>query len=585
MSPTSPSRELDRMLAAIRRRLAWAAFGRALLWAAAAGCAAAAGLVPLAWWRPEWLSTLIAAAVPVAALLALGLAWAFRDRPTREDAANRADRFAGTKDLFLTAAELERQERAPAFAPLVYADAAARVPAVDPAAAVPFGLPGRRLIPAGAALAVLVGVLFLVPRVDPFGAVAAAQEAENAAKKSERTAEEAKRRTEELKRSRPESELSPEVAAAVEKLAADLKKTKRGEVQANRKKLAERRADLSRAWRNVSAEQARGLLAEEDGRRTLGLNPDADERKKWLRDLKEGDAESLREALNRMAAEAAEAANESDPAARAEKMQALREQARKLENFARNDVGDDRLAEAMRQAGEQLRNAAEQAKAEANGEGSPEATREAMNKASEAAKAVLEQAGLEAEKLAQAARDMAELEQALEAARQAGQLNEMGQLDGQEATDAASMAEFLEVYEEMLAESGQQPVAAIEGSVRGSGEGEGDGEGDGDGEDSGGEGRGEREEVDGRAMEEAPDAKTGFRTEVSQSHLVAGKTLMSLKSKGDSERGERTTEYMENLARVKDGVDEAIVAEDVPPGYREGIQRYFDALGPTNDDE
>ena len=565
----------------------------------------AALLVPLAWWRPDWLPALIVGAVPAAALLTLGLALAFRERPTREDAANRADRFAGTKDLFLTAAELDRQERAPAFAPLVYADARARTPAVDPAAAVPFGLPGRKLIPAGLALAVLVGSLFLVPRLDPFGAVAAAAEAENEAKKSAQAADEAKRRTEELKRSQPDSELSPEVAAAVERLATDLKQTKRGEVKANRKKLAERRSDLGKLWRKISAEQARGLLSEEDDRRSLGMNPDADERKKWLSDLKQGNAEGVREALNRMMAEAAEAANESDPEARAEKMQALRDQARKLENFARNDAGDDRLAEAMRQAGEQLRKAAEQAKAEANGEGSPEATKQAMREASEAAKAVLEQAGLEAEKLAQAARDMAELEKAMDAARQAGQLNEMGELEGQEATDAASMQEFLEVYEEMLAESGQQPTEATEGAVRGSGEGEGDGEGEGEGdgegdgegegegdgdgdgvgEASGGTGRGEREEVDGRAMDETPDAKTGFRTEISKSHLVAGKTLMSLKSKGDSERGERTTEYRENLDRVKEGVDEAIFAEDVPPGYRDGIKQYFDSLAPPTGDE
>ena len=604
-SPTHPGpsgpreaagpRETERLFAAIRRRLAWAAFGRTLLWAAAAGCAAAALLVPLAWWRPSWLPVLVTWAVPVAALLTVGLAALFRERPTREDAAHRADAHAGTRDLFLTAAELGRQPEAPAFAPLVLADAVRRAPGVNPAEAVPFGLPGRRLVPAGVALAVLVGALFLVPRLDPFGAVAAAEEAAAQAEESAQAAAVAKERTEELKRSQPDAEHSPEVTAAVEKLAADLRKTERGKVDANRKKLSERRADLGRLWRKISAEQARGLLAEENDRRRLGLNPDADERQKWLADLREGNAESVREAIRRMTAEASEAASNSDPEARADAMQALREQARKLENFARNDAGDERLAEAMRQAGEQLRKAAEQARAEANGEGSPEATKAAMQQAAEAAKAVLEQAGLEAENLAQAARDLREIERAMETARQAGRLNEMGELDGQEATDAASMQEFLEVYEEMLAESGQQAVAAEAGSVLASGEGEGgegegegsgdgdgdgDGEGDGDGvgEGSGGTGRGEREEVDGRAMDEAPDAKTGFRTEVSQSHLVAGKTLMSLKSKGDSDRGERTTDYAENLARVKEGVDEAIFAEDVPPGYRDQIREYFDGL-------
>ncbi len=614
MSPNSPSPELERMLSAVRRRLAWAAFGRALLWSAAAGCAAAACLAPLAWWRPDWLPTLITAAVPAAALLTLGLAATFCERPTREDAASRADRHAGSKDLFLTAAELGGAAGAAAFAPLVHANAAARVSAVDPAAAVPFGLPGRRLLPAGVALAVLIGSLFLVPRVDPFGAVAAAAEAEDAAKQSARTSAEAKRRTEELQRTQPEKALSPKVSAAVQKLADELKRAKRQEVKPNRKKLADRQQELGRLWQDVSAEMARGLLGEENDRRSLGLNPDAAERKQWRRELKAGNADGVREALNQMAAEAAEAAAEMDPAARAEQLAALREQARKLENFARNDVGDDRLADAMRQAGEQLRQAAEQAKAEANGEGSPQATRQAMQEAAEAAKAVLEQAGLEAEQLAQTARDMAELEQAMETARQAGRLNERGELDGQEATDAASMAEFLEVYEEMLAESDQAPAEVRDGAVRGSGEGEegegpggegeggqgeggegGDGEGgegdgdggdgDGEGEGDGGGGRGERDEVDGRAMGETPDAETGFRTEVSRSHLVAGKMLWDEKSKGDSERGERTTEYRDNIARVQEGVDEAIFAEDVPPGYRDGIKQYFDSLTPPAGDE
>ena len=168
----------------------------------------------------------------------------------------------------------------------------------------------------------------------------------------------------------------------------------------------------------------------------------------------------------------------------------------------------------------------------------------------------------------------------MRAAQQANRLNDMGQLDGQEATDAASLAEFQAVFAEMLAESGQQPAEAQPGSVRGEGDGEGEGESQ---EGSGGDGRGEREEVDGRAMDEDPNAKTGFRTERSQSHLVEGKTLLSLKSKGDSETGERTTEYAEGLQRLNEGVDEAIVAEDVPPGYHDRIKGYFDSL--AADDE
>ena len=571
-APTDP---LERLLARVRGRLAWAAFGRTLLWTAAAAC----GLVALActagWLRPAWLPAILTAAAPLAAALAVAAAAVLRRRPDRLDAARTADLHAGTKDLFLTAAEL-RADQPQAFAPLVRQDAAARAPGVDPVAAVSFALPGRRAVPAGLAAGLLVGALFLVPRFDPFGTVAEARAAEQQTEAAAAAQTAAEERTAELKSTDPDAEVSPAVAAAVERLARDLKQTKRGEVKANREKLAGQRENLGKLWRRVSAEQLKGLLDDGAGRRTLGNNAEAKQRSEWKRQLQAGNADGVREAVRGMMARAEEAARETDPGKRGEMLKALREQARSLENFARRDAGNDRLAEALKQAGEQIARAAEQAAAEANGESTPREKREMIRHAAEAAKALLEQADLEAETLARAARDLAELEKAMAAARQASRLNELGQLDGQEATDAESLDEFLAVYAELLAESGVEAVAAEEGSVRG--EGEGDGEGEGEGENSGGEGRGEREEFAPGAMAEDPSAKTGYKTERSQSHLVEGKTLLSLKSKGESDRGERTTEYAAGLQRLKDGVDEAIVAEDVPPGYHDRIKGYFDSL-------
>ena len=573
-APTDP---LDRLLGRVRRRLAWAAFGRTLLWTTAAACVLVAAACTLGWLRPEWLPALLPAAAPVAAVLALAAAAVARRRPDRLDAARAADLHAGTKDLFLTAAEL-RGDAPQAFAPLVRADAAVRAAGVDPVAAVPFALPGRRAVPAGLAAAGLVGTLFLVPRLDPFGAVSEARAAEAETEKAAAAESAAEKRTAELKATDPDAAVSPEVAAAVERLARDLKRAKPGEAKANRERLAGQRRGLGKLWQRLNAEDLRGLLDEGAGRRTLGDNAAAKERAAWKDQLKAGNADGVREALRQMMATAQEAATETDPGKRGEMLKALRERARDLENFARRDAGNDALAEALKQAGAQLAAAAEQAAAEANGESSPAERRALARQAAEAAKALLEQAELETETLARAARDLAELEKAMAAARQADRLNDLGQLDGQEATDAESLDEFLEVYAEMLAESGVAAVEAREGSVRGEGEGDGEGDGESEGENAGGDGFGEREEFEPGAMEEDPSAKTGYKTERSQSHLVEGKTLLSLKSKGESDRGERTTEYAAGLERLKEGVDEAIVAEDVPPGYHDRIKGYFDSL-------
>ena len=42
--------------------------------------------------------------------------------------------------------------------------------------------------------------------------------------------------------------------------------------------------------------------------------------------------------------------------------------------------------------------------------------------------------------------------------------------------------------------------------------------------------------------------------------------------------GARTEDYREAVREVKQGVSEAIVAEQVPPGYHTAIQKYFDSL-------
>ena len=102
--------------------------------------------------------------------------------------------------------------------------------------------------------------------------------------------------------------------------------------------------------------------------------------------------------------------------------------------------------------------------------------------------------------------------------------------------------------------------------MMGEGRGEGDGEGGG-----GGEGQGEG----GPPAEEDDSQVTDFKKEESKAQIQAGKNLLSWKTKGMSEAGEFKKEVTKTLQTLEQGVSEAITKEQVPPGYSDGIKKYF----------
>ena len=80
---------------------------------------------------------------------------------------------------------------------------------------------------------------------------------------------------------------------------------------------------------------------------------------------------------------------------------------------------------------------------------------------------------------------------------------------------------------------------------------------------------------------EKPEEKTDFKSERSRSALTAGKILLQWKTKEVSDPGTMRENYQSQLDAVKQGVTEAILQEQVPPGYHEAIQKYFDSLKET----
>src|SRR5262245_55011025 len=142
----------DRLLNDVRRRLRVRAVAKATYWALLAVGALYAILLlvnRLSAVIPDWFDARSIIAVPVLALL-LGLA--LHRRPSATDAARRIDLTSGTKDLFLTAALLDK---APGeFKPLVLRDVEAKASSIRSNDIVPIGFSPRF-----ADLAVLVAVL------------------------------------------------------------------------------------------------------------------------------------------------------------------------------------------------------------------------------------------------------------------------------------------------------------------------------------------------------------------------------------------------------------------------------------------
>jgi hypothetical protein len=162
----------------------------------------------------------------------------------------------------------------------------------------------------------------------------------------------------------------------------------------------------------------------------------------------------------------------------------------------------------------------------------------------------------ELEQLAKAMGDMKALEEGLTAAQMARALNEMGELNGEGAGDGKGMSDYEKLYREMMANGG---------------------EGNGAGGGMGGPGQGH-----GGKAPENPDAVTDYKSEQSKTALQKGRLLMNMQSKGNAEKGELKEAYRAAAGAIKDAASEAILKEQVPPGYHDSIRDYFDNLEPES---
>ena len=517
----------DRLLSAVRRRLVLAGFGRRFLVACLVFAAVYALLLlasRLSGLVPDWFEWWTLAVVPGLALLTAAV---LRPRISAADAGRAVDLRGRTSDLFLTVSLLD--DAPGEFKPLVAREAEERAQRIRPEDVVPFGV-APRLGWAGLSIVLLAAGVLWLPQLDPFGEVAAAKEEDQQRQLLRRSSELAEKRIEQIRRDQREESDSKALDRDLEKLQMAFNALKPTEQQLNFQRLDAIRRPLEDKWQK-QADRIKEFLASKPSSQKFG-STNREQLEKWRQDLEDGRTDSLRESLEEMQRDLERLAKTDDPQQKAEVARKLRKQLQGLHELAREQLKSKELSAALERAMEQLELAQ---------------TEGLSTEALEALERSLELSELELEEIAQSVKDLKRLEEALKTLQMAKQCNKLGQCDGSMCQGFGSLAEYQRLYEQMLSDQISQGMGQ-----RGSGEG-------------------------GKAPED-DTIESDFSPEKAQANIQAGKTLLTLKTKGVGQTGEVRQEYREAIREVRQGWSEAVRQERIPPGYTEGIKKYFDSI-------
>lgn len=531
---TSPLKSTT-LLQRVARRLGLVTFGHSLyrcFWIVGGLYAAVLLASRLSGTIPDVFQPISLAAVPVLAGLIGLLVWR---RPTPVDAARAIDRYNGTKDLFLTLTMLDNA--AGDYKPLVARKAESTAQRIQPVAVVPFrGI--RQVVHAAGLVGLLLAGIFFLPQLDPFGKVEAAEQVQEQRRQLAETHKATEARAAALKRDDSEGSESDRVQQALDDLKSTFNNTKPTQKKQNFDKLARNQKTLGELWQKINAEKLKDLLNQTPSSQKFG-GADNERLQKWTRDLQQGDTDGLKKELSDLQDGLQKLMKETDPVKKAEMARKIQKRLKDLDDFASNNVNSQPLSAALKRAMQQL----EMAK-------NDDLSAEAMEALSQS----LDLTKMELEEIAQSAKDLKELEEALKTLQMAKKLNDEEKLDGEACQACQSMSDYAELYAQMM------------GGM------------DGDGDGLGGEGIGR-----GGEAPEDDAVDTAFKSEQSKSAVTAGKVLLSLKTKGLSDTGEVTSEYRDLIGEVKQGISEAILQEQIPPGYHDGIKTYFDSIDAGND--
>lgn len=398
-------------------------------------------------------------------------------------------------------------------------------------------------------MAVLAAAVLFVPSLDPFGHQ---DQQRRLVERREQLTQETKLtldRAQALVAKNPAAELSKPVDQSLDELMRRFNQMKPQDPAGNLRQLQTQRQAMEQLWRQRSQDQLRQALSERSSAQRFG-GAQTQQSRQWQEQLAQGDTRGVKKQIDRLRQQVDELAKTKDPA----EQQQLRRQIK---------AGLEQLANA---AGGSGGTGATQALQDALGRAMQQLDMASLEGLSQEALEALQQSlalsELELQALAQNMRDLEALQQALQAAQLAQMLNQLQPLDGAQAgqCQGQGMAAYAALYRQLLSQ------------CQGGG-GTGAGRGSGSGAGMGGPGRGR-----GGIAPENESQQTQFQTERSRTAMSAGRMLMQLKTKELAPAGEAQVDYREQVAAVKQGVSEAILQEEVPPGYHDAIRQYFDTI-------
>lgn len=476
------------------------------------------GLIPA-------LFTPVTLAVPVG--LASVLAWIFYSRPQATDAARLADAQMRTHDLFLTASLISSSLGD--YQELVLKEAEQRATGSVASKVVPFGWQRDTLRMCGTA-ALLASAVLLLPQWDPFGLH---QKQRQLAEQRDRVrdinkATQARAKLLEEKRAGEQTDVVKQAVANLEKT---LQQAKPIDKVGTLNKLNEQQKILGQIWKQVSEEKLKNALNVPPPTQSFGV-ADPSKAEQLRKDLEKGDVSSANKELSELEQKAQELAAAKDPVEREKLRQELMDRLQSLKDTMDQELNSQALDSDMQRALEQL--------AMAN---LPNLSGESLKGMSDSMKLTQE----ELKELAKAMADMKNLEEALKALQMAKALHNMQPLDGK---DFCKLGD-LEAYESFCQGRCQSLCAGMGMNA--------------------GYGMGPRPYGD-------ENSETAFHPEKSPSLLQPGRMLMEWKTREVSEAGPAREEYLRAVQDVRQQASEAVVQEQIPPGYQEAIKKYFDTL-------
>lgn len=489
--------------------------------------------------------------LPGLPLAAAVIAWIVSRKADTSAAARVVDRHARTDDLFLTFATLSSS--AGDYQPLVQQSAVQAAERIQPDQVVPYR-PNRPIGIQAVVLTAFALLLWFLPTFDPFGRVEAATRVERQKTQLQLTVESIRRREQKVSQQLKQAEQrAGEIERKAEEMMTALRKMKPNEKRPNSQVLREQQQQLNQLWNSVSSDSLREMLAKnglemQSGEQSRKMN-------EWLRDLQKGNPEALQKELEKARESMQSMLNATNPEERSKAASELRKQLQDLKKFSSKKAGSKELEDSLDKALKALESLAQKKSGESSEDSSSEdaASEELAQQAQEALKESLELARKELEDIARSAEDIQKIEQALKTLQQAEKLNQQGQMDGEQCEGCKSLSDYAERLKKM---QGGDP-----------------------GEGQGGQGGG------GGMVDEDNSDPEGYKDERTKTQITAGKLLLSIRTKeAATERDfdpEELRNYQNSVTELRSGVQAAIEAEEIPPGYVDGIKQYFDNIENT----